>query len=78
MPHTAGHPSIQATNAGAHTRPICSPPRCNDLDRVEHRHTINSGGMAAPRLVEGQVTTNWKKALAQLALAYPDRIEPYL
>ena len=33
---------------------------------------------AAPRLVEGQVTTNWKKALAQLALAYPDRIEPYL
>jgi len=33
---------------------------------------------AAPRLVEGQVTTNWKKALAQLALAYPDRIEPHL
>jgi len=32
----------------------------------------------APRLVEGQVTTNWKKALAQLALAYPDRIEPHL
>lgn len=33
---------------------------------------------AEPRLVEGQVTTNWKRALAQLALAYPDRIEPYL
>ncbi len=33
---------------------------------------------AAPRLVEGQVTTNWKKALAQLALVYPDRIEPHL
>lgn len=32
----------------------------------------------APRLVEGQVTTNWKKALAQLALVYPDRIEPHL
>jgi putative transposase len=30
------------------------------------------------RLVEGQITTNWKQALAQLALAYPDRIEPYL
>lgn len=30
------------------------------------------------RLVEGQVTTNWKQALAQLALAYPDRINPYL
>lgn len=33
---------------------------------------------AAPRLVEGQITTNWKKALAQLALVYPDRIEPHL
>ena len=30
------------------------------------------------RLVEGQVTTNWKQALAQLALAYPDRIDPHL
>jgi putative transposase len=33
---------------------------------------------AASRLVEGQVTTNWKQALAQLAIAYPDRINPYL
>jgi putative transposase len=33
---------------------------------------------ASGRLVEGQVTTNWKKALAQLALAHPDRINPYL
>jgi putative transposase len=30
------------------------------------------------RLVEGQVTTSWKQALAQLALVYPDRINPYL
>jgi len=30
------------------------------------------------RLVEGNVTTNWKQALEQLALAYPDRINPYL
>jgi transposase-like protein len=30
------------------------------------------------RLVEGQITTNWNQALAQLALAYPDRINPYL
>lgn len=37
-----------------------------------------AGHKAAPRLVEGQITTNWKKALAQLALVYPDRIEPYL
>ncbi|WP_068120234.1 IS256 family transposase [Nocardioides massiliensis] len=33
---------------------------------------------AAGRLVEGQVVTNWKQALAQLAIAYPDRINPYL
>ena len=33
---------------------------------------------AESRLVEGQITTNWKQALAQLALAYPDRINPYL
>lgn len=33
---------------------------------------------APGRLVEGQVVTNWKKALEQLLLVYPDRIEPYL
>ena len=33
---------------------------------------------AAGRLVEGQITTNWKTALAQLAMAYPDRIDPHL
>ena len=38
-----------------------------------------AGERKAPgRLVEGQIVTNWKKALAQLALAYPDRINPYL
>ena len=29
-------------------------------------------------IVQGQVTNNWKQALAQLAAAYPDRINPYL
>ena len=33
---------------------------------------------AAGRLVEGQVTTNWKQALEQLSLVYPDRINRYL
>jgi len=33
---------------------------------------------AEGRLVEGQITTNWKQALAQLALVYPDRINPHL
>ncbi|WP_206450587.1 hypothetical protein [Micrococcus sp. KRD026] len=35
-------------------------------------------GAAEGRLVEGQAVTNWKQALAQLAAAYPDRINPYL
>lgn len=30
------------------------------------------------RLVEGAITTNWKQALEQLTLAYPDRINPHL
>lgn len=33
---------------------------------------------AKGRLVEGQITTDWNKALAQLTTAYPDRINPYL
>lgn len=33
---------------------------------------------APGRLTEGLVVTNWIKALEQLALVYPDRIEPYL
>ena len=33
---------------------------------------------APGRLVEGQLVTNWKQALAQLALAYPERVNPYL
>ncbi|SHX12489.1 transposase [Mycobacteroides abscessus subsp. abscessus] len=33
---------------------------------------------APGRLVEGQVVTNWMKALEQLALVYPERIERYL
>lgn len=30
------------------------------------------------RLIEERVTTNWKQALAQLAAAYRERMEPYL
>ena len=33
---------------------------------------------AKGKLVEGQSTTDWNKALAQLTTAYPDRINPYL
>ena len=45
-----------------------------EKERGKPAHERKSPG----RLVEGQITTNWKQALAQLALAYPDRIQPYL
>lgn len=56
---------------------------CNIEDkRAREREKEKGRGKARKattgRLVEGQITTNWKQALAQLAVAYPDRINPYL
>ncbi|MGO1545272.1 MAG: IS256 family transposase [Gulosibacter sp.] len=55
---------------------------CNIEDkRAREREKERGKGAnrkASGRLVEGQVTTNWNQALAQLAVAYPDRINPYL
>ncbi|OLO86628.1 hypothetical protein BKH12_02065 [Actinomyces naeslundii] len=33
---------------------------------------------AKGKLVDGQVTTGWNKALAQFPATYPNRITPYL
>ena len=33
---------------------------------------------AKGRLVEGQITTDWNKALAQLTTTHPNGINPYL
>ncbi|AZT95224.1 IS256 family transposase [Brevibacterium aurantiacum] len=56
---------------------------CNIEDkRAREREKEKGKGKARKattgRLVEGQITTNWKQALAQLAVAYPDRMNPYL
>jgi transposase-like protein len=57
---------------------------CNIEDKRARDRAKERGGSretkrkAEGRLVEGQVTTNWKQALAQLALVYPDRINPHL
>ena len=55
---------------------------CNIEDkraREREKERGRPGPRKAPgRLVQGQITTNWKQALAQLAAAYPDRINPYL
>jgi putative transposase len=57
---------------------ICNIEDKRARDREKERGKPANQRKAAARLLEGQITTNWKKALAQLALAYPDRIEPYL
>jgi transposase-like protein len=57
---------------------------CNIEDKRARDRQREKGGdrttnrKAEGRLVEGQVTTNWKQALAQLSMVYPDRINPHL
>lgn len=56
---------------------------CNIEDKRARQRAkelgLPSAKRKAPgRLVEGQLTTNWKQALEQLALAYPDRIAAYI
>src|SRR3954454_7704365 len=57
---------------------ICNIEDKRARDRAKERGLPASERRAAGRLVEGQVTTNWKQALEQLVLAYPDRINPHL
>lgn len=57
---------------------------CNIEDKRARDRAKERGGNrgtkrhAEGHLVEGQIVTNWKQALSQLALAYPDRINPHL
>ncbi len=57
---------------------------CNIEDKRARERAKERGGTrdtkrkAEGRLVEGQVTTNWKEALGQLSLVYTDRIHRYL
>ena len=57
---------------------ICDIEDKRARDRAKERGLKADKRKAAGRLVEGQVTTNWKQALEQLALVYPDRINPHL
>ena len=57
---------------------ICNIEDKRARAREKERGKPSNERKASGRLVEGQITTNWKQALAQLALAYPDRIQPYL
>jgi putative transposase len=57
---------------------ICNIEDKRARAREKERGRPAVGRKAPGRLVEGQVVTNWKQALEQLALAYPDRINPQL
>ncbi len=57
---------------------ICDIEDKRAREREKERGLPASRRKASGRLIEGNVTTNWKQALEQLALAYPERINPYL
>jgi putative transposase len=57
---------------------ICDIEDKRARQRAKERGKPANERKAAGRLVEGQIVTNWKQALAQLAIAYPDRINPHL
>jgi len=57
---------------------ICNIEDKRARQRAKDRGKPASQRKAPGRLVEGQTVTNWKQALAQLAIVYPDRINPHL
>lgn len=57
---------------------ICNIEDKRAHDRLKERGLPSGQRKANGRLIEGNITTNWKRALEQLALAYPDRINPHL
>jgi transposase-like protein len=57
---------------------ICNIEDKRARERARERGRPATERRAPGRLVEGQITTNWKQALEQLFLAYPDRINPHL
>ncbi len=57
---------------------ICNIEDKRARERAKDRGKPANQRGSNPTLIEGRVTTNWKQALAQLAIAYPDRINPYL
>jgi transposase-like protein len=58
---------------------ICSIEDKRARDRAKEAGLSRGAKRKADgHLIEGQTTTSWKQALAQLALVYPDRINPHL
>ncbi len=60
---------------------ICNIEDKRTREREKERRNRQSGDpkrSVAGKLIQGAVTTNWKQALAQRSLAYPERITPHL
>lgn len=57
---------------------ICDIEDKRARERAKENGRPHKERKAAGRLVEGQVVTNWKLALGQLAIAYPERINRWL
>ena len=57
---------------------ICDIEDKRARERDKEKGLPASKRRAKGRLVEGQITTDWNKALAQLTTAYPDRFAPHL
>ena len=60
---------------------ICNIEDKRARERDKERRSRAPGApraSVAGKLIEGNITTNWKQALAQLSLAYPERINPHL
>lgn len=57
---------------------ICNIEDKRAAEREKERGKKGGDRKAPGRLIQGQITTNWKRALAQLAIAYPDRINPHI
>jgi len=58
---------------------ICVIEDKRSLEREKDKHRpAGENRKAQGRLCEGQVVTNWQQALAQLSIAYPDRVNRWL
>ena len=57
---------------------ICNIEDKRAAERQRDKGKKGKDRKAQGRLIQGQTVTNWNQALAQLAVAYPDRVNPYL
>ena len=57
---------------------ICDIEDKRARERAKERGLPATQRRAPSRLIEGRVTTNWKQALEQLVLVYPDRINAHI